>query len=66
MKQSKVVAIQRDSSQEHLETPTVHKVFDRLAYCKPQGPRTGVNAIMGRWPGTESEAEILAVLEEIS
>jgi hypothetical protein len=33
---------------------------------RPQGPRSGINAIIGRWPGDESEAEIAAALEELS
>jgi hypothetical protein len=33
---------------------------------RPQGPRTGVNAIIGEWPGDESDDEIFAMLAEIS
>lgn len=33
---------------------------------KPQGPRSGMAAIMGRWPGDETEEEIAAALEQIS
>jgi hypothetical protein len=33
---------------------------------KPQGPRSGLNAIFGRWPGEETDEEIRAVLDEIS
>jgi hypothetical protein len=33
---------------------------------QPQGPHSGINAIIGRWPGDESEAEIAAALEELS
>jgi len=33
---------------------------------QPQGPRSGLNAIIGRWPGDESEAEITAALEALS
>lgn len=33
---------------------------------RPQGPRSGLNAIIGRWPGDESDEEILALLEEMS
>jgi hypothetical protein len=32
----------------------------------PQGPRTGVNAIIGQWPGTETDEEIAQALEELS
>ena len=33
---------------------------------QPQGPRSGLNAIIGRWPGDESEAKIAAALEALS
>jgi hypothetical protein len=33
---------------------------------QPQGPRTGVNAIIGQWPGDESDEEIAAALEDLS
>ena len=33
---------------------------------KPQGARSGMAAIMGRWPGDETEEEIEAALERIS
>lgn len=33
---------------------------------REQGPRSGLNAVFGRWPGEESDEEILAVLDEIS
>jgi hypothetical protein len=31
-----------------------------------QGPRSGINAIIGRWPGDESDVVIAAALEELS
>lgn len=33
---------------------------------KPQGPRSGMAAIMGRWPGDESDDDITAALEKLS
>jgi len=33
---------------------------------KPQGPRSGMAAIMGRWPGDETEEEIEEALEQVS
>ncbi|MFL5383495.1 MAG: hypothetical protein ACJ8GN_13335 [Longimicrobiaceae bacterium] len=33
---------------------------------RPQGPRSGLNAIIGQWPGDESEEELLAALADIS
>lgn len=45
--------------------PLVGKL-DLKALHQPQGPNSGINAIMGKWPGDESEEEILALLEEMS
>jgi hypothetical protein len=33
---------------------------------KPQGPRSGISAIIGKWPGNETEEEMTAILEELS
>lgn len=33
---------------------------------QPQGPRSGINAIFGKWPGDETDEEIFRLLEEIS
>jgi hypothetical protein len=33
---------------------------------QPQGPRSGINAIIGRWPGDESDEEAARALEELS
>ena len=33
---------------------------------EPQGQRSGVNAIFGRWPGDETDEEIASAFEEIS
>ena len=40
--------------------------IDRRTLYQPQGPRSGINAIIGRWPGEESDEEALALLEKIS
>lgn len=40
--------------------------FDRSVLHQPQGPDSGINAIIGKWPGDESDEEILALLEELS
>lgn len=40
--------------------------LDLEALHQPQGPDSGLNAIMGKWPGDESDEEILALLEEMS
>lgn len=33
---------------------------------QPQTPTTGINAIFGKWPGDETDAEIQQALDEIS
>jgi hypothetical protein len=33
---------------------------------QPQGPRSGINAIFGKWPGDETEEEFFRMVEEIS
>ena len=38
----------------------------KIEWQKPQTPSTGVNAFFGRWPGDESEEELLAALDELS
>ena len=40
--------------------------LDLNALDQPQGPNTGINAIIGKWPGDESDEEIIALLEEMS
>jgi hypothetical protein len=42
------------------------KKFDRSILHQPQGPDSGLNAVMGKWPGDETDEEILALLEEMS
>lgn len=44
-----------------LSRTTLRKEWQRL-----QTPFTGVNAFFGRWPGDESEEELLAALDELS
>lgn len=39
---------------------------DSSQWSKPQGPTTGVNAFFGRWPGDESEEELLDQLDALS
>lgn len=48
-----------------LKRPLIGKL-DLKALHVPQGPKSGINAIIGKWPGDESEEEILALLEELS
>jgi hypothetical protein len=40
--------------------------LDASRLRKPQGPRSGMAAIMGRWPGDETEEEIEQALERVS
>lgn len=40
--------------------------LDMAGLRQPQGLRSGVNAIVGRWPGEETEEEIAAALRELS
>ena len=40
--------------------------FDYSVLHQPQEPDSGMNAIFGKWPGDESDEEILALLEEMS
>lgn len=42
------------------------KKFDPSVLDRPQGPDSGLNAVMGKWPGDETDEEILALLEELS
>ncbi len=43
-----------------------HKPFNKAKFRKPQGPKSGLAAIMGKWPGDESDEEIDAALRELS
>lgn len=45
--------------------PIFHTLDDR-SIRQEQGPRSGLNAIHGKWPGDESDEEIAAALAEIS
>ena len=47
--------------------PLVGKL-DINALHQPQGPDSGINAIIGKWPGDDdlSEEEFIALVEEIS
>ena len=40
--------------------------IDTSKLRKPQGSKSGINAIIGKWPGEETEEEITAILEELS
>jgi len=42
------------------------RIMDAASVRKPQGPRSGVNAVIGHWPGDESDEEIATALRELS
>ena len=48
-----------------LPTPSQAKL-DLSRLRKPQGPRSGMAAIMGQWPGDESDEEVQLALERLS
>ena len=65
------MAIQKSRlPEEAFDHPTARRPLvrrlDLAALHVPQGSDSGINAIMGKWPGDESEEEILALLEELS
>jgi hypothetical protein len=46
--------------------PTPTPVTDPVTLRMPQGPGTGLNAVMGRWPGDETDEEIKRARKELS
>ena len=56
-----------EDPQPVLRRPLVRKL-DINALHQPQGPDSGFNAIIGKWPGDDdlSEEEFIALVEEIS
>ncbi len=42
------------------------RTLDLSEYRKPQGPKSGMSAILGRWPGDETDEEIREALERLS
>ncbi len=48
------------------DRPVIIRKLDRRFLHVPQGPDSGINLLIGKWPGDESEEEILALLEELS
>ncbi|MFH1436464.1 MAG: hypothetical protein ABIJ56_12160, partial [Pseudomonadota bacterium] len=42
------------------------KSLNKKSFRAEQGPRSGINAIFGKWPGDESEEDLKAALEESS
>lgn len=44
----------------------VFAMMDLRLLRRAQSPRTGINAIIGAWPGDETDGEIFAQIEEMS
>ena len=55
-----------DFSLWSIEPKPLHQPTDERTLRKPQGPRSGLNAIIGQWPGDETDEEIFRALEELS
>lgn len=49
----------------HTPKPIFHQLEERELRVE-QGPRSGLNAIVGKWPGDETDEEIAEALAEIS
>jgi len=43
----------------------IDRMPDKRALRQPQGPRTGINAIFGKWPGDETMEELLEGLRSL-
>lgn len=56
---------QESSVFSRIPAPRVRR-WDTSSLRVPQGPKSGVAAILGQWPGDETDEEIDAWLEEIS
>jgi hypothetical protein len=57
--------VERDSLGSS-ESPQLFGVLDLQSLYRPQGPNSGINAIIGAWPGDETDEEIFRMLEEMS
>jgi hypothetical protein len=56
----------REESPTPEAPPTLLGTLDLQALMRPQTPTTGINAIIGKWPGDETDEEIFRMLEEMS
>jgi hypothetical protein len=69
-----VLRIEADAIEAAADGPSVlsrvpsplFPALDLRSLHKPQGPRSGVAAVMGRWPGDETDEETEALLAELS
>jgi hypothetical protein len=48
------------------EPEPIESELDVNALRKPQGPRSGINAIFGKWPGDETDEEFEEILKDMS
>jgi hypothetical protein len=55
-----------DVSLWSLEPRPLFTDLARKELYREQGPRSGINAVIGAWPGEESDEELRTVLEELS
>lgn len=56
-----------DADRQPVERRPLVGKLDIAALHQPQGPDSGINAIIGKWPGDDlSEEEFIALVEEIS
>lgn len=51
---------------EKVPRPLFSATAGAVKYLVPQGPRSGIAAIIGKWPGDEDDSEIAEALEHIS
>jgi hypothetical protein len=49
-----------------MEPKPLFPTLDTRALHRSQGPKSGVAAVFGRWPGDESDEEVEALLAEMS
>lgn len=70
----RLLRIEADDVREGADEPSLfsrmptsrHERMDTTKLKKAQGPRSGMAAIAGAWPGDETDEEIEAVLEQLS
>ena len=49
-----------------MNPPPLGAELDTARLHKPQGPRSGVSAVFGKWPGEETDEEFEELLKESS
>jgi hypothetical protein len=59
-------ADERASVWRHMPRPSFEAAEPVASYRLRQGPQSGLAAIMGKWPGDETDEEIAAILEHLS